>query len=215
MKCADTINAVRQNCVTDAVQRHVEDCPDCKIFFDQHKTAERTILSELKRGSSVMPSNRCPDDNLVAAYIEDALQPSAREEIEKHLSTCDYCLSKVNIASNSGDIQATVGRGYSPTSRLKSLIRGNVPLILAMTSFVLSFLVPHYFIQFVIVSAVLGVYVALEKSNALMLGRIYRLWRQGQDEKADEHIEKLKGRVKRVPMPMGKKEEEKRSDLLH
>lgn len=174
------------------------------------------MLSELKRGSSVMPSNRCPDDNLVAAYIEDTLQPSAREEIERHLSTCDYCLSKVNIASNSGDIQATVGRGYSSALRLKSLIVGNIPLILAMTSFALSFLIPHYFMQFVIVSAVLGVYVALEKSNALMLGKIYQLWRRGQDEKADEHIERLKRRVKRTVMPIrDKKEEERPSDTLH
>lgn len=215
MKCPEAINAIRQNRVTDSIQRHVEACPDCKIFFDQHKTAEQLMLSELKRESSVMPSNRCPDDNLIAAYIEHNLETVALEGIEKHLASCDYCLSKVNIASNSTDIPAGVGDIQFQASRLKSLIQGNIPLILSVLSFALSFLIPRYFMQFVVVATVLGIYVALEKSNALMLGKIYRLWRRGQDEKADEHIEKLKKRVKRVPMPMERKEEEKRSDLLH
>jgi len=215
LKCAETINAIRHNRVTDSVQRHAEECPDCKIFFDQHKTAEHALLSELKRGSSVMPSNHCPDDNLVAAYIENNLAAPSRDKIEEHLASCDYCLSKVNLASDSGDIKAGAGDVPLQVSGLRSLVQKNIPIILATLAFALSFVFPRYFIQCVVVAAVLGIYVALEKSNALTLGKIYRLWKRGQDSVADEHIEQLKQRVKRIPIPTERKEEEKRSDLLH
>lgn len=41
----------------------------------------------------------CPDEHLVAAYVDGALDPPARQALETHLADCDCCLATVGVLS--------------------------------------------------------------------------------------------------------------------
>jgi hypothetical protein len=47
---------------------------------------------------------RCPDETLLAAYVEQQLDERARRRIESHLADCDFCLSQVGFLLSSQEV---------------------------------------------------------------------------------------------------------------
>jgi len=40
----------------------------------------------------------CPDDETLACYVDDLLPIGERQEVDKHLTTCDRCKEAVEIS---------------------------------------------------------------------------------------------------------------------
>lgn len=46
-----------------------------------------------------MRSRTCPDETLVAGYVDGGLDEAMRQELERHLADCDHCLAVVGLLS--------------------------------------------------------------------------------------------------------------------
>lgn len=55
---------------------------------------EEDLRKALTRNSQDHRTWRCPDENLIAAYVDRGISGRAREQVEKHLAACNYCLGQ-------------------------------------------------------------------------------------------------------------------------
>ncbi len=74
----------------------------------------------------------CPDDNLMAAWLDGALAPSEAQQVENHAASCGYCRRVIALAAAVEDeapvaAPATVARRYAWTGFLQ-------PRVLAMAA---------------------------------------------------------------------------------
>ncbi len=56
--------------------------------MEEKKLWSRFKIKDSSRG-------RCPDENLLAAYIDHTLTKSEKKEVERHLLTCPSCLNAI------------------------------------------------------------------------------------------------------------------------
>jgi len=125
----------------------------------------------------------------VADYLGNTLPAARRGEIEQHIADCDECLKTVLAAheavtqySQEFDLK---GKG---TKMVKKL---NVYLILAVISFVLSFVTPRYFIQLLVATLLLGIKWIVDAKSTKMLVMIYEAWKKGGEKEASRILETL------------------------
>jgi hypothetical protein len=52
------------------------------------------------------PSPACPDEHLIAGYVDRGLDEAAREQVELHLADCGHCLALVGLLSRECDADA-------------------------------------------------------------------------------------------------------------
>ena len=90
----------------------------------------------------------CPSEELLSEYLSGKIPPEAREPLEKHLSSCRICRTLISEAydilkkRDPNDVQAI----------LTGWIQKNIWLIGATVSLIISFLIPRYFLQFLVIS---------------------------------------------------------------
>jgi hypothetical protein len=124
----------------------------------------------------------CPDETILLDYLGQKLDKYERETIENHLSACDFCLSQLSIA-----YEASRQKDFAPmpknlASRAKTLFpasqggkkdkpKTKEKLFLAATifCFILSFLIPRYFMQCLAAGLILGIRWALESEGGRTL----------------------------------------------
>ncbi len=109
----------------------------------------------------------CPRDEELSLYMEKKLNKDRKEAIEKHLSDCSYCLDLVVVAQ---DALTTLKKTFD----YKSLLLKQKWLILCLITFVLSFLFPRYFLQFLVATLILGIKWAVGPEGAKNLVMIFR-----------------------------------------
>ena len=71
-----------------AIGAHLAFCPKCRIrlvkaalYFDE--------VATLLRKPGEVPTARCPDDLVLAKYLERLLPPEEQERVRRHLAGCD------------------------------------------------------------------------------------------------------------------------------
>ena len=115
----------------------------------------------------------------ISDYLDRRLDADSRKEVELHAAECTDCLAAIVSAYES--VRLFKKRKDDIMKKL------NIYLILAIVSFLLSFVVPQYFAQFLVAAALLGIKWISDSKSTKMLVMIYDAWKRG-DEKAASRI---------------------------
>lgn len=152
---------------------------------------EELIKRSLKKSAKGMkrPAScpaGCPAELELAKYLEGALASGKRQDIEKHLADCPYCLDLL-VAARSVLKQETQIKP-SWFNRFKK----QKWLILTAVSFAFSFVVRRFFLQFLFLALISGIKWALGSEGSRNLVMIFRslshhnLEEKGTDKKIFE-----------------------------
>lgn len=128
-------------------------------------------------------------------YLSGVLSPEKKTEIENHLKDCNACLEKLVFAYQAvGEFNKTKREGVK---LMKSIWRKNLWLFGAIIAFILSFLVPRYFIQLLVATILMGAKWIFESINARILIMIYDAWKKGGEKEATKILKTLNDRINR------------------
>jgi hypothetical protein len=122
----------------------------------------------------------CPDEKALSSYLDEKLSAADRKSIEDHIADCDICLDMLLVAYENQ------GRRKISSAILRNKIKNKLGikqekkraelkwLILALFFFALSFIVRHYFLQFLAISIILGFKWVMEGEGAKRVIMIFR-----------------------------------------
>ena len=68
------------------------------------------------------PGWRCPDETILAAYVDRQLDTSARQSLEDHLSRCDSCLDQVSFLIKTADQEGVAPVPAALLARTRKLV---------------------------------------------------------------------------------------------
>lgn len=123
---------------------------------------------------------RCLDEKTLSSYLDERLSDAERKKIEGHIADCDTCLGMLLAAYESR------GRGKKCPAILNNRIKNRLGLkqakkrpelkwfFPALFFFALSFIVRHYFLQFLAISVILGFKWVMEGEGAKRVIMIFR-----------------------------------------
>ena len=117
-----------------------------------------------------------PEESELADYLSNALSCEGRKMIEDHIACCDYCLD--NMVSARESVKKIKKRKGNSMKKI------NVYLILAIISFIFSFVFQHYFVQFLTATLLLGIKWVVDAKSTKMLVMIYEAWKKGGEKEA-------------------------------
>lgn len=124
-----------------------------------------------------------PKDEELADYLGNALTAEKRKLVEDHIACCNDCLASVVSAHES--VKAfKKGKG----GIMKKI---NMYLILAVVSFVLSFVFKSFFLQFLTATLLLGIKWISDAKSTKMLVMIYEAWKKGGEKEASRILSAL------------------------
>ena len=65
--------------------------------MDEHKDHLDLLIKQVFTGMKKIKSQpaMCPDDEMLAAYLEDSLTDEEREKVEEHLGSCKDCVENI------------------------------------------------------------------------------------------------------------------------
>ena len=119
------------------IARHVADCPTCRIEIETLREA-----AGLLRGPGVLESHTetadCPDELLVADFVDGRLTPQNRAQVIEHLLTCARCRALVKATSDLAANEVTpVGQAH------RQRLRWTLPVGLAAAAVLVLLLLPR------------------------------------------------------------------------
>lgn len=124
-----------------------------------------------------------PTESELADYLSKASVGEEREKVEDHIACCNDCLE--NVVSAHESVSAF------KKGKPKIMKKINVYLILATISFILSFTVPQYFVQFLTATLLLGIKWIADAKSTKMLIMIYEAWKNGKDKEVSRVLSSL------------------------
>lgn len=178
------------------------------------------LIKEYLKGQADLGSAEktldCPDELILVEYLKGSPDKEKCQSIEHHLAGCGFCLSQLALASQAQAMdtqgsfdsvpQALVDKAKSflgvhrnprGLSRDKARMRKSVFFLAgAAIFFILSFIFPRYFIQFLVVTLILGIRWALESDGGRTLIMVLDSWRRHSHDDDDEVPQRLKDRYK-------------------
>jgi len=130
-----------------------------------------------------------PSEAELSDYLSGALSGDDKKKLEDHISCCRECLTSMVSAYESvkelKKADADKKRKGQPMKKL------NIYLILAIVSFILSFMVQRYFIQFLTATLLLGIKWVADAKSTKMLVMIYEAWKNGGEKEASRILKTL------------------------
>jgi len=156
----------------------------------------------------------CPSEEILVEYLNGVLDKEKYQFIEHHIAGCGFCLSQLNLASQSQlmDKQETfelvpqklinktksflgVHGNVNSLKRNKTRIKkARLFLAGAVIFFILSFIFPKYFMQFLVVTLILGIRWAFESEGGRTMIMVLDSWRHHSQDKDVEISHRLKNR---------------------
>ncbi|MFH1519373.1 MAG: hypothetical protein ABIE75_02240 [Candidatus Omnitrophota bacterium] len=176
---------------------------------------EEYLKNYLKKESgNIEKTAQCLGQEVLLDYLGSKLGSQERKGVEEHLSRCNFCLSQLNLAfeakkSNIRNIGGKVPSGL--VNKAKALLKNgkntigkgrvsrmkkNLSLAGAIMFFIISFLLPKYFMQCLVAAFVLGIRWVLESENGRILIMVFDSWRRHSRDENDEISNRLKDRFK-------------------
>jgi hypothetical protein len=178
---------------------------------------ERLIKEYLEKSLKLGHSDKtadCLSEQDLLEYLEGKPDSPKRHLNEHHISGCGFCLSNLSILfearqkskSNAFDpvpqnlISKTKSSlGIDKSGRNENIQRGKMikrRLFLAATIlfFALSFLIPRYFMQFLVAALILGIRWSFESESGRTLIMVLDSWRRQSHDKDDEISRRIKSR---------------------
>ncbi len=124
-----------------------------------------------------------PKEAELADYLSNTLTGEGRKSIEDHIACCNDCLN--NVVSAHESVKTFKKRKAGVMKKI------NVYLILAITSFILSFVFRHFFVQFLTATLLLGIKWISDAKSTKMLVMIYEAWKKGGEKEASRILSSL------------------------
>ena len=124
-----------------------------------------------------------PSETELADYLSDSLSAEERGRLENHIAACEECLERIVSAHES--VKMFKKRKVNIMKKI------NLYLVLALVSFVLSFTVPRYFVQFLVATLLLGIKWIVDSKSTKMLIMIYEAWKRGGEKEASRILTTL------------------------
>lgn len=135
-----------------------------------------------------------PADIELSDYLDNVLPANERERIEAHIASCGECLTKVVSAYEAaGSYENARPKKKGRISLMKKI---NPYLVLAVITFILSFVTSRYFIQLLVATLLLGIKWIVDSKTTRMLVMIYEAWRKGGEKEASRVLETLDSKHK-------------------
>ncbi len=177
---------------------------------------EKLIAEHLKKNfkpEQAVKTANCPAEEALLQYLEGNLPEKDRQALEYHLADCSFCLSQVSLAFEArlkhkqGSLDAVpqeliektksllvgLNNRHKKDNKTRTLKR-RLFLAAAVLSFVLSFVIPKYFMQCLVVTLILGIRWALESEGGRTLIMVLDSWRRHSHATDAEITRRLKNR---------------------
>ncbi len=132
----------------------------------------------------------CLNDAEINDYLAGEMVKKRRQEIEKHLLACGSCMEKMVFTYKT----VSEFNDQKGETKMKPSWKNNLWLAGAVMAFTLSFFMPRYFIQAMVVTILLGMKWIFDSVNARILIMIYDAWQKGGNNEASKILKNLPGR---------------------
>ncbi|MBN1526708.1 MAG: zf-HC2 domain-containing protein [Candidatus Omnitrophica bacterium] len=139
--------------------------------------------------STKLDTKAHPTDVQLADYLGHALSGDEKARLESHIASCGECLGKV--ASAYGSVNMSEKKSSSKKGVANMIKKLNIYLILAIASFALSFLMPRYFLQFLVATLLLGIKWVVDSKTSKMLIMIHEAWKKGGEKEASRILQSI------------------------
>jgi len=123
-----------------------------------------------------MLPNTCPSEEKLSAFSDGLCQKQEENTIREHVMACKDCLAALSLA------QEAKKKFNKPNTRAKKQLF----LVLAIVSFGLSFVIPRYFLQFLVITLILGFKWAIDTSATRTIIMSYI----NKSKSSNEHLDK-------------------------
>jgi len=129
----------------------------------------------------------------LAGFLDGSLQAKERRKHEEHLAGCEECLAK---AASAYESVKAFRKGALIKRKVTIMKRMNIYLLLAIISFIASFITPRYFLQLLVATLLLGTKWIVDSKSTKMLVMIYEAWKNGGEKEASRIIKTLEPQSK-------------------
>jgi len=124
----------------------------------------------------------CPNEITLSSYMEGSLTKEEEKLIAEHVKGCYWCIEQMDQAQRLDAKEKPSPKSISRTSFI-SWIKKNKWLIGAIISFLLSFVFPRYFFQFLILTLLAGIKWIFTTAGTKTIIMIYDAFkRKGREE---------------------------------
>lgn len=134
-----------------------------------------------------------PSETELADFLSGALPAAEKKRVEEHIAVCAECLANIVSAHESVE-EFNAGKNKKKGDPMKKI---NIYLVLTVISFALSFIMPRYFIQFLVATLLFGIKWIVDAKSTKMLVMIYEAWKTGGEKEASRIMQTLETRDKR------------------
>jgi len=116
------------------------------------------------------------------SYAKGGLSSSERDAAESHIAGCYHCL----------DILVSINKGVR-FQRIKGvkMRKEHIFLLMAVMSFILSFVLSSYFLQLLTATVIFGIKWIIDSKSTRMLIMVHEAWKKGGDNEALRVIKDL------------------------
>ncbi|MCF7870334.1 MAG: hypothetical protein K9L69_04250 [Candidatus Omnitrophica bacterium] len=185
--------------------------------MEREKEVIQKYLKEKLNATSTVKSQNCPDNQDLIDYLQNNLNQEKRKSLENHIAGCSFCLSQISIAAEALEKHKQNDFDSLPENILnktkanlnsikiknkknesqKKVIKRRLFLAATIIFFGLSFIIPKYFLQFLIGALILGIRWSFESKSGKNLVMILDSWRKHSHNKDDEISNRLKDQLKK------------------
>jgi hypothetical protein len=130
-----------------------------------------------------------PSDIEISDYLSGCLENTRHNYVRDHLAICGDCLGKAVISFESvKEFRSNTSGKNRKAGFMKKI---NIYLILAIISFMLSFITPKYFLQLLVATLVLGAKWVVDSKTTKLLVTVHEALKRGDDKEAARILEPL------------------------
>ena len=135
-------------------------------------------MTEIKQENRVHPT-----EVELADFLSKKLSVKEKAKVEDHIACCAECLEKTVSAYESVKIFKKGEANF-----MKKM---NVYLVSTIIMFILSFIVPRFFLQFLAATLLLGIKWVVDSKSTKMLVMIYDAWKRGGAEETSRILSSI------------------------
>ncbi len=185
--------------------------------MEREKEVIQKYLKEKLNVAAAKKGKNCPENQDLIDYLQDNLDQDKRKSLENHIAHCSFCLSQVSIATKA--LQKQRQNDFDPlpeniikkakanlnsiktknkkNESQKKIIKKRFFLATTIIFFGLSFVVPKYFLQFLIGALILGIRWSFESESGKTLIMVLDSWRKHSHDKDDKISNRFKDQLKK------------------
>lgn len=185
--------------------------------MEREKEVIQKYLKEKLNVTAAKKGKNCPGNQDLIDYLQNNLNLDKRKSLENHIAHCSFCLSQISIAAEA--LQKQKQNDFDPVPEdiikktkanlnsikiknkknesQKKIIKRRFFLAATIIFFGLSFIIPKYFLQFLIGALILGIRWSFESESGKTLVMVLDSWRKHSHDKDDKISDRFKDQLKK------------------